>query len=49
MVDDVARNGSFSAAAQELNRLQSAVIYTHRQLEDLLAVPLFVRRHRDLE
>lgn len=49
VVDAVARNGSFSAAAQELHRVPSAVSYTVRQLEEWLAVPLFVRRHRDVE
>ena len=47
VVDAVARNGSFSAAAQELHRVPSAVSYTVRQLEEWLAVPLFERRHRD--
>lgn len=45
----VARTGSFSAAAQELHRVPSAVSYTVRQLEQWLAVPLFERRHRDVE
>ncbi|SUG42803.1 transcriptional regulator [Salmonella enterica subsp. arizonae] len=49
VVDAVARNGSFSAAAQELHRVPSAVSYTVRQLEEWLAVPLFLRRHRDVE
>lgn len=49
VVDAVARNGSFSAAAQELHRVPSAVNYTVRQLEEWLAVPLFERRHRDVE
>ncbi|WP_436877458.1 DNA-binding transcriptional activator PunR [Siccibacter turicensis] len=48
VVDAVARNGSFSAAAQELHRVPSAVSYTVRQLEEWLAVPLFERRHRDV-
>ena len=43
VVDAVARNGSFSAAAQELHRVPSAVSYTVRQLEEWLAVPLFDR------
>ncbi len=34
VVDAVARNGSFSAAAQELHRVPSAVSYTVRQLEE---------------
>lgn len=49
VVDAVARTGSFSAAAQELHRVPSAVSYTVRQLEDWLVVPLFERRHRDVE
>ena len=49
VVDAVARNGSFSAAAQELHRVPSAISYTVRQLEGWLAVPLFERRHRDVE
>lgn len=49
VMDSVARNGSFSAAAQELHRVPSAISYTIRQLEQWLAVPLFVRRHRDVE
>ncbi|UYU33489.1 DNA-binding transcriptional activator PunR [Siccibacter colletis] len=49
VVDAVARNGSFSAAAKELHRVPSAVSYTVRQLEEWLAVPLFARRHRDVE
>ncbi|MCK1967810.1 LysR family transcriptional regulator [Franconibacter sp. IITDAS19] len=48
VVDAVARSGSFSAAAQELHRVPSAVSYTVRQLEEWLAVPLFERRHRDV-
>ena len=49
VIDAVARHGSFSGAAQELHRVPSAVSYTVRQLEQWLAVPLFVRRHRDVE
>lgn len=49
VVDAVARNGSFSGAAQELHRVPSAISYTVRQLEGWLAVPLFERRHRDVE
>ena len=48
VVDAVARTGSFSAAAQELHRVPSAVSYTVRQLETWLAVPLFERQHRDV-
>lgn len=49
VVDAVARTGSFSAAAQELHRVPSAISYTVRQLEEWLAVSLFIRRHRDVE
>ena len=49
VVDAVARNGSFTGAAQELHRVPSAISYTVRQLEAWLAVPLFERRHRDVE
>lgn len=49
VVDAVARNGSFSAAAQELHRVPSAISYTVKQLEEWLAVPLFIRRHREVE
>jgi len=49
VVDAVARHGSFSAAAQELHRVPSAISYTVRQIEEWLAVPLFIRRHRDVE
>ncbi|PIJ51822.1 LysR family transcriptional regulator [Erwinia sp. OLTSP20] len=48
VVDAVARSGSFSAAAQALNRVPSAVSYTVRQLENWLGVALFERRHRDV-
>lgn len=48
VVDAVARTGSFSAAAQELHRVPSAVSYTVRQLENWLAVPLFERQHREV-
>ena len=41
VVDAVARNGSFSSAAQELHRVPSAVSYTVRQLEEWLVVQLF--------
>ena len=48
VVDAVARGGSFSAAAQELHRVPSAISYTVRQLENWLAVPLFERLHREV-
>ncbi|MCX8956108.1 DNA-binding transcriptional activator PunR [Erwinia psidii] len=49
VIDAVARTGSFTAAAAELHRVPSAISYTVRQLEEWLAVPLFIRRHRDVE
>ena len=48
VVDAVARNGSFTGAARAASR-SSAISYTVRQLEAWLAVPLFERRHRDVE
>lgn len=48
VVDAVARNGSFSAAARELHRVPSAISYTVRQQEEWLAVELFERQHRDV-
>lgn len=48
VVDAVARNGSFSAAARELHRVPSAISYTVRQQEEWLAVALFERQHRDV-
>ena len=44
VVDAVARNGSFSAAAQELHRVPSAVSYTVRQLEEWLEVPVHLHQ-----
>ncbi|KPD02450.1 DNA-binding transcriptional activator PunR [Moellerella wisconsensis] len=49
VIDAVARTGSFSAAAVELHRVPSAISYTVKQLEEWLAIPLFERRHRDVE
>ncbi|AXF75948.1 LysR family transcriptional regulator [Erwinia tracheiphila] len=48
VIDTVARTGSFTAAATELHRVPSAISYTVRQLEEWLAVSLFIRRHRDV-
>ncbi|KAA9002052.1 LysR family transcriptional regulator [Affinibrenneria salicis] len=48
VVDAVARTGSFSAAAQDLHRVPSAISYTVKQLEAWLAVAIFERRHRDV-
>ena len=38
VVDAVARTGSFSAAAEELHRVPSAISYSVRQLEQLAAL-----------
>jgi molybdate transport repressor ModE-like protein len=47
VLDAIERNGSFSAAANELHRVPSAITYSVRQLEDALGVELFDRRgHR---
>lgn len=44
LMDAIARNGSFAAAAAELGRVPSAVTYAVRRLEDDLDVLLFDRR-----
>lgn len=44
MMDAIARNGSFAAAARELGKVPSALTYSVRQLEDALDVLLFDRR-----
>lgn len=49
VIDVVARRGSFSAAAEELHRVPSAISYTVRQVEERLAVTLFTRLHRQVE
>jgi molybdate transport repressor ModE-like protein len=43
LLDTIARNGSFAAAARELGRAPSALTYSVRQLEDALDVLLFDR------
>ena len=43
MVDAIARNGSFAAAARELGKVPSALTYSVRQLEEALDVLLFDR------
>lgn len=48
VVDAVARQGSFSAAATELHKVPSAVSYTIKQIESKLAVTLFKRQHRSV-
>lgn len=42
-LDAIARRGSFSAAAEELHRVPSAVTYTVKQLEDRLGMAVFDR------
>ena len=44
MMDAIARNGSFAAAARELGRVPSALTYSVRQLEESLDVLLFDRK-----
>jgi DNA-binding transcriptional LysR family regulator len=44
LLDAIARNGSFAAAAAELDRVPSAVTYAVRKMEDDLDVLLFDRR-----
>jgi DNA-binding transcriptional LysR family regulator len=47
VLDTIARNGSFAAAADELNRVPSAITYAIQKLEQDLDVLLFDRsRHR---
>jgi DNA-binding transcriptional LysR family regulator len=46
MIDSIARNGSFAAAARELGKVPSALTYSVRQLEESLDVLLFDRRSR---
>ncbi|MGF1760303.1 LysR family transcriptional regulator [Photobacterium sagamiensis] len=49
VIDVVARRGSFSAAAEELHKVPSAISYTVRSIEERLAVDLFVRMHRQVK
>ncbi|PSW64276.1 LysR family transcriptional regulator [Photobacterium leiognathi subsp. mandapamensis] len=49
VIDVVARRGSFSAAAEELHKVPSAISYTVRLIEERLAVELFVRLHRQVK
>ncbi|PSW21301.1 LysR family transcriptional regulator [Photobacterium sanctipauli] len=49
VIDVVARRGSFSAAAEELHKVPSAISYTVRVIEERLAVELFVRLHRQVK
>ena len=49
VIDVVARRGSFTAAAQELHKVPSAISYTVKLIEERLAVELFVRLHRQVK
>jgi len=46
VIEAIARNGSFAAAARELGRVPSALTYSVRQLEEALDALLFDRRSR---
>ncbi len=46
MIDTIAREGSFAAAARELGKVPSALTYSVRQLEEALDVLLFDRSSR---
>jgi DNA-binding transcriptional LysR family regulator len=48
MIDIVARVGSFTAAANKMNKVPSAVSYAVKQIEDDLGVLLFERHHRSV-
>jgi DNA-binding transcriptional LysR family regulator len=49
MLDMVARLGSFSAAAEALHKVPSAISYSVRQIEQELGVKVFHRRPRKVE
>lgn len=49
MIDTIAREGSFAAAARELGKVPSALTYSVRQLEDALDVLLFDRSSRQAQ
>ncbi len=49
VIDAVARRGSFTAAADELCKVPSAISYTVRNIEERLAVNLFIRLHRKVK
>jgi DNA-binding transcriptional LysR family regulator len=46
LIDIVAQVGSFTAAANKLHKVPSAVSYAIKQVEEELGVALFVRHHR---
>jgi DNA-binding transcriptional LysR family regulator len=49
VIETVARRGSFSAAADELHKVPSAISYTVKLIEDKLGVLLFQRLHRRVQ
>ncbi len=49
MMDTIAREGSFAAAARELGKVPSALTYSVRQLEESLDVLLFDRSSRQAQ
>jgi DNA-binding transcriptional LysR family regulator len=49
VIDTVARRGSFTAAAEELCKVPSAISYTVRNIEERLEVALFIRLHRKVK
>lgn len=49
VIDAVARRGSFSAAADELHKVPSAISYTVKSIEEKLGVLLFKRLHRKVQ
>ena len=49
MLDTIAREGSFAAAARELGKVPSALTYSVRQLEEALDVLLFDRSSRQAQ
>ncbi len=48
LIDMVARSGSFTAAANQLHKVPSAVSYAVKQVEEELGVILFERHHRSV-
>lgn len=48
LIDIVAQVGSFTAAANKLHKVPSAVSYAVKQVEEELGVPLFIREHRSV-
>lgn len=48
LIDTVAQVGSFTAAANKLHKVPSAVSYAVKQIEDQLGVILFERHHRSV-